>query len=95
MLEREQKWAKRKKWVVNTLWIYLVILCTAFLVLGGTSEDPTRKLWFGVLAAFWLTVGGIMLIQYWIDKSRVALQEQIAEMRLQLADLQEHIEKNL
>ncbi len=93
MLEQEQKRLKRKKWVTGTLWIYLVLLCTGFLFLAGSAEDPTRKLWFGILAAFWLTFGGIMLIQHWIDRCRVALQEQIAEMRLQLADLQDSIQK--
>jgi len=89
MMENEKKRMKRKKRVTNALWIYLVLLCTAFLVIGGQATDPTRKLWFGILAAFWLTAGGIMLLRYWIDRNRLLLMEQIMELKVQLQELKE------
>ena len=87
-LDKETRNLRREKLVTGPMWIYLVLLCSAFLVIGGISPDPTLKLWFSVLACFWFVFGAVFLLKYFINRNRVEMLREMKEIQLQLHELQ-------
>jgi hypothetical protein len=73
------------------MWIYITILCTSFLLIGGFTSDPTKKLWFGILACFWLLFGAVFILRYFINYSRLEIMKEIKEIQLKIEELREKI----
>ncbi len=87
MLEQNEKRLKREKWITGSMWIYLVILCTAMLLLGGFAENMETRIWFGVLACFWFLFGVAFLMRYFINRTRFELLKELKEIQLQIMEL--------
>ena len=87
MLEKEIQSLAREHRMMRFMWPFLVILCTAFLMIGGYAADPTKKLWFGVLACFWFIFGAVILLRYLINRNHVEHLRELKAIQLQIADL--------
>src|SRR6185369_1251726 len=53
MLENNETGLRREKRYVGAMWIYLIILCTVFMIIGGLRPTTSLGVWFGVQAVFW------------------------------------------
>jgi hypothetical protein len=93
MLEKEEKALRKEKWITGPMWIYLVVLCATFLLLGGFSEDSTTRLWFGILACFWFIFGAVFLLKYFINRNRVEMLKEFKEIQLQISELRDEMSK--
>ena len=92
MIDKESKALRRQKWITLAVWIFIVLLCTAFLLIGGYSKDPTMKLWFGILACFCFMFGTVYLFGYFINRSRVELLKEMKEIQLRIFELYDKID---
>ena len=92
MIKKETRALQIEKWITRPLWIYIALLCTAFLLIGGYSEDATIKLWFGIVACFCFIFGATFLLKHLINCNRVEMLKQMKEIQLQIMELQEKIE---
>src|SRR4051812_36995664 len=63
LLDEREKAVLREQKVTRWSWVYLVLLSTVFLVIGGLKLDTLLGLWFGILACFWFIVGAVFLIR--------------------------------
>lgn len=88
IMEQETKRVLSEKRMIQWMWPFIVILSTAFLLLGGSADDPTQKLWFGILACFWFSFGGIFVLRYFMNRNKLELMRELKSIQLQLADLQ-------
>lgn len=91
MLDKQIGSIKREKRITYPMWIYITILCTLFLLIGGFTSDPTKKLWFGILACFWLLFGAVLILRYFINYSRLEIMKEIKRIQLQIEELREKI----
>jgi undecaprenyl pyrophosphate phosphatase UppP len=91
MIKKETRALRREKWITHPLWIYVVLICTVFLLIGGYSRDATYKLWFGIIACFWIIIGAVFFIKHLINCNRVELLKEIKEIQLQILELKEKI----
>ena len=92
MIDKESKALRRQKWITLAVWIFIVFLCTAFLLIGGYSKDPTMKLWFGILACFCFMFGAVYLFGFGINRNRVELLKEMKEIQLRILELHDKID---
>lgn len=95
MLRKEIRALRREQWITHPLWIYIVLICTAFLLIGGYSKDATYKLWFGIVACFWIIIGVAFFIKHLINRNRVELLKEIKEIQLQILELKEKMDSRV
>lgn len=91
MLEKQIRALRREKIIAHSLWIYLVILCTIFMTIGGFTADPTMKLWFGISSCFWLLFGVVFLLRYSINHNRIEIMKELKAIQLRIEELHEKI----
>jgi hypothetical protein len=87
LLAKEEKALRRQRWVVVPLWIYLVLLSTAFLWAGGKKLATPVGPWFGILACFCLIFGMVFFLPHLITWSRVQLLKEVKQVQLQVLEL--------
>ena len=92
MIDKESKGLRQQKWITGALWIFTVLLCTAFLLIGGYLKDPTMKLWFGIMACFLFMFGGVFLLVFGINRNRVELLKEMKEIQLRILELHDKID---
>jgi hypothetical protein len=93
MIERQQKVLQRQRWMTSSMWIFLVILSTIFLVVGGYRGGEDR-LWFGILACFWFLFGAVFLLRYFLDRNRLEFLKEIKALEVKVLELTEKIGAN-
>lgn len=91
MLEKQIRSHRRERIITHSLWIYIVILCTIFMLIGGFMADPTKKLWFGILACFWLLFGVVFILRYFINHNRIEILKELKAIQLRIEELHEKI----
>ena len=93
MLEKNDRAFLRERWGSRVLWIFCVLLGTAYLWFGGEKLDTPKAAWFGCLACFWLLIGAVELLKNFINRSRVELLKEIKQVQLQVLELQAEMQK--
>jgi hypothetical protein len=88
MIEEKERRLRRERRVASSMWMYLVILCTVFLVVGGFRGGEDR-LWFGILASFWFVFGSVFLLRYYLNRNRLEFLKEIKGLEIRLAELAE------
>jgi hypothetical protein len=90
-LKKHSRALKIEKWITGPMWFFIVIVCMAFLTIGGSSPDPAKKLWFGILACFWLIFGAVFLLRYFINRNRLETLKELKEIQLRMEEFKEQI----
>lgn len=91
MLEKQIRAHRRERIIIRPLWIYIVLLCTIFMFIGGFSADPNKKIWFGILACFWLLFGVVFLLRYFINYNRLEILKELKAMQMRIEELHEKV----
>jgi hypothetical protein len=91
MLDKQSRALKIEKRIIGPMWFYIVILCTAFLLIGGFSPDPAKKSWFGILACFWQIFGAVFLLRYFINRNRLEILKELKEIQLRMEEFKEQL----
>jgi hypothetical protein len=92
VVKQEKRYTSLGKTVAAATWIFVVILSTVFLVIGGQRHETLTGLWFGILACFWLTFGATVLISQNTNQRSLAMHEELDAVKRQLRELQTILE---
>jgi hypothetical protein len=97
VLEKNDKVFLRETWAATALWIFCVLLGTAFLWLSGEkygSAPGAKVAWFGSMACFMLIWAAVEMIKLVINRSRIELLKEIKQVQLQVLELRESVNKS-
>jgi len=89
MLDANEQGLRREKKFTTILWLFIVAMCTGFMIIGGMHPTRTLGVWFGVLACFWLIYGSVELLKHFINRGRVDVLKELKQLELRVAELQE------
>jgi hypothetical protein len=91
MLDRNERVLRREKRYAAVLWIYAVLLATAFLVASGFWNPTPERVWLASLAGIGLVLigGAVELLKHFMNRSRVELLKEIKQLELHVLELQE------
>jgi hypothetical protein len=92
MLEQNEKAARWAGKITAWTWVYLVILSTVFLVIGGMRSDSFQGLWFGIQACFWLLLGSTFLVTRSINQRGLETLKDLKGLERQLLELRRLID---
>ena len=90
-LEQNERGLRRERRYVIVLWLYLVALCTGFMIIGGMHATTTLGVWFGVLACFWFLFGAVELLKHFINRARVDVLKEVKGLELRILELQDQL----
>jgi hypothetical protein len=93
-LEQKEKAVARERKVTRGLWVYLVLLSTAFIVIGGLKNDTLVGLWFGILACFWLLLGSVFLLKQLMNQHTLETLKELKGLEVQLLELRRRIDQS-
>ena len=91
LLEKNHKGLRREMWGVSVLWMFLVLLGTAFIWLGA---DKPKAPYLASVSCFFLIFGAVELLKHFINRSRVDLLKEIKQVQLQVLELQAAMRKD-
>jgi hypothetical protein len=91
MIDKKARALKRERRVSSSMWLFLVVLSTTFLLLGGRAEGDLR-LWFGIQACFWFLFGAVFVLRYFLNRNRLEFLTEIKGLELRVAELAERLE---
>ena len=84
---------RRSAWFTKGMWVYLVIVATIFLAIGGLNAGVITGTYFTALAGFWITVGAVLLIKMWLEKQRLELDRAVRHQQLELEENKHRLQK--
>ena len=87
MIDKQVAALARERRVMQPMFIYLTLFCTALLLVAGYSEDMGKRLWFGILACFWFLFGTMFLLRYHVNRVRVEMMVELKNIQIQLERL--------
>jgi hypothetical protein len=93
MLDANEKRLRRERWIVGPLWIYLVLVTTGFLVIGGLRPNTPLGTYFTALGGVWLLVGAVFLLAHLINTARFELLKELKGIELRLLTLEERLDQ--
>ena len=92
MLSKFEARVRKEKWVVGAQWIFLVLLCTAFMLIAGFHIDKsTAALWFAIQAVFWFLFGVVFLLMARFNQIELALLKEVKRVELAVMELKESL----
>jgi len=92
MLSDLEARVRKEKWMVGVMWVFLVLLCTAFMFIGGSHIDKTTAaLWFGVQGIFWFLVGTVFLLSARFSMLKLDLLKEIKRVELAVQELKDSL----
>src|SRR6266478_3938660 len=89
MLDQNEYGLRRERRYTTILWIFIVMMCTGFMIIGGLHPTRVLGVWFGVLACFWLIYGSVELLKHFINRGRVDVLKELKQLELRVVELQE------
>ncbi len=92
-IAKREKRHRISKLVTGGLWIYLVLLSTIFLVIGGMHAETLKGIYFTALACFWLLSGAVYLGRLWVDRLRLDIERQNKLRSLEQAEIIARLER--
>lgn len=91
MLEKNEKVLGRQKWYAGGIWIFVVLLTTTFLVLGGMRDDTPVGVFLGIFGCVMLISAAVELLKYFLNRTRVELLKEIKGLEVQLLEIKEQL----
>jgi hypothetical protein len=75
------------------MWIYLVLVATGFMVIGGLRPNTPLGTYFTAQAGVWLLIGAVFLLSHLINKARFELLKELKGIELRLLTLEERLDR--
>jgi hypothetical protein len=92
MLSAFESRVRMERRMVTALWIFLVLLCTSFMLIAGFHIDKsTAALWFGIQAVFWLLFGMVFLLMARFNQINLDLLKEIKRVELAVQELKDSL----
>jgi hypothetical protein len=90
MLEREERRLRIEKWVGGLLWVWVVVLGTAFALVAGYASDKPVRVYFslGITLVFLLVYGAVELLKYFIHRASLEIRKDLKGLELRILELE-------
>jgi hypothetical protein len=89
MLALQEKKLRWQTWYASGMWVFVVLLGTAFLVLGASRGDVSIAFWPIMTALFLLIGAAVELGKVFLTRTKVELLKEIKGLELQVRELKE------
>lgn len=93
MLEKNERTLRLQKWYAGSIWIFVVLMGTCFMVLGGLHSEKPASIWAGLTACFFLIGAAVEMVKYFINRSRVEVLKEVKGLELQLLEIKERLQQ--
>jgi len=93
MLAKNERTLRLQKWYAGGIWIFLVLMGTAFFVLGGLRTDTPVGVWLGTFACFVLIGAAVEMVKYFINRSRVEVLKELKGLELAVLEIKERLKQ--
>lgn len=92
MLSDLEKRVRFERRIIAALWIYLVLLCTAFMLIGGFKHQTMTGMWFSIQGVFWILFGAVFLLSYRFSQLKLDMLTEIKRVELAVQELKESLQ---
>ena len=90
MLSALEARVRIERWMVIAQWIFLVLLTTAFMLIGGYHIDKSSvALWFCIQGVFWFLFGTVFLLSARFSQLKLDLLTEIKRVELAVLEVKE------
>jgi len=93
MLEKNERTLRLQKWYAGSIWIFVILMGTCFMTLGGLYNDKPASIWLGLSACFFVSAFSLELVKYFINRSRVEVLKEVKGLELQLLEIKERLQQ--
>jgi hypothetical protein len=91
MLEKNERTLRLQKWYAGSIWIFVILMGTCFMTLGGLYSDKPASVWLGLAAIFFVSAFSLELVKYFINRNRVEVLKEVKGLELQLLEIKEQL----
>jgi hypothetical protein len=92
MLSNLEKKVRFEGRIVVAMWLFLVLLTTAFMLIGGFKHQTMTGIWFGIQAVFWFLFGVVFLVMHHINRVRLEMLTEIKRVESTVLEMKEVLE---
>jgi hypothetical protein len=77
----------------GSIWIFVVLMGTCFMTLGGLYSDKPASIWLSLVACFFLICAAVEMVKCFINRSRVEVLKEVKGLELQLLEYREQMQQ--
>jgi hypothetical protein len=92
MLSNLEKKVRLEGRIVAAQWIFLVILTTVFMMIGGWKHQTMTGLWFVLQGMFWFLFGAVFLLMHRFSQLNLALLKEIKQVEVTVLELKQSLQ---
>ena len=93
MLEKKERGVRWQQWTSIANWLFVVLLMTAFMVVGGMSGKVPNWFMPYILGLTLLIGAAVQLLSALLNRSHVELLKEIKGLELQVRELKDQLVK--
>jgi hypothetical protein len=87
-LEKKVRFERR---IVIAQWLFIVLLTTAFNVIGGYKHETMTGMWFSLQGIFWFLFGAVFLLMARFSQMQFELLKEIKRVELTALEVKEQL----
>jgi hypothetical protein len=89
MLSELEAGVRTERRMVIAQWLFLVLLCTAFNIIGGYKHETMTGMWFAIQGVFWFLFGTVFLLSFRFSQLKLDLLKEIKRVEVAVLELKE------
>jgi hypothetical protein len=91
MLADLEKQVRVERRMVIAQWLFLVLLVTVFLLIGGFKHETMTGMWFTLQGIVWLLFGAVFLLSYRFSQLKLDMLTEIKRVELAVMEMKEMV----
>lgn len=93
MLSDLEKKVRFERRIVIVQWLFIVLLTTAFMMIGGYKHETMTGMWFSLQGIFWFLFGAVFLLMARFSQLQLELLKEIKRVELTALEVKEQLAK--
>jgi hypothetical protein len=91
MLSDLEKRLRIERRLTIAQWLFLVVLTTAFMLIGGWKHQTMTGMWFLIQGVFWFLFGAVFLLMHRFNQLTVEMLTEIKRVETAVLELKEAV----
>jgi hypothetical protein len=87
-LEKKVRFERR---IVIAQWLFITLLTTAFMMIGGYKHETMTGMWFSLQGIFWFLFGAVFLLMARFSQLQFELLKEIKRVELTTLEVKEQL----
>jgi hypothetical protein len=92
MLSDVEKKVRIEGRMIAAQWIFVVVLTTAFMLIGGWKHQTMTGMWFVMQGIFWFLFGTVFLLMHRFNKLYLDMLKEIKRVEVSVLELKESLQ---